>query len=74
MSIRTLVTTLGLLLAATITSTGQAEEKASAAQDESATRVSQVELGVGYLGDDAYRFGRYNGLEEQGPSIPGNRI
>jgi MtrB/PioB family decaheme-associated outer membrane protein len=72
MHTRTLVTTFSLLLTLSIPITGQAEEQASAAQDESATLVSQVELGIGYLGEDAYRFGRYNGLEEEGPYLVGN--
>jgi len=34
--------------------------------------VNEIELGVGYVGDDAYHFGRYNGLTDQGPYVIGN--
>ncbi len=30
---------------------------------------STVELGIGYVSDDAYRFGRYNGLQTKGPFL-----
>ena len=29
------------------------------------------ELGIGYVSDDAYRFGRYNGLQDEGPYAVG---
>jgi MtrB/PioB family decaheme-associated outer membrane protein len=34
--------------------------------------VNEVELGLGYVFDDAYRFGRYNGLIDQGPYVIGD--
>jgi MtrB/PioB family decaheme-associated outer membrane protein len=34
--------------------------------------VNQLELGIGYVSDDAYHFGRYSGLIEQGPYVIGN--
>jgi MtrB/PioB family decaheme-associated outer membrane protein len=29
--------------------------------------LNKIELGIGYVSDDAYKFGRYNGLQSQGP-------
>ena len=34
--------------------------------------VNEVELGAGYVFDDAYHFGRYNGLVDQGTYVIGN--
>jgi len=34
--------------------------------------VNKIELGIGYVSNDAYKFGRYNGLQTQGPYIIGN--
>jgi MtrB/PioB family decaheme-associated outer membrane protein len=34
--------------------------------------VNKIELGIGYVSDDAYKFGRYNGLQTQGPYVIGN--
>ena len=39
---------------------------------EAVPSVNEVELGLGYATDDAYHFGRYNGLIDQGPYIIGN--
>ena len=33
---------------------------------------NEIELGIGYVSDDAYKFGRYNGLQTQGPFLLGN--
>ena len=33
---------------------------------------SNIELGVGYVADDAYFFGRYNGLQTKGPYLVGD--
>lgn len=30
---------------------------------------SEIELGIGYVSDDAYKFGRYNGLQTKGPFV-----
>ena len=30
---------------------------------------SEIELGIGYVSDDAYKFGRYNGLQSKGPFL-----
>ena len=34
--------------------------------------VNEVELGLGYIANDAYHFGRYNGMIDQGPYIIGD--
>ncbi len=45
---------------------------AAAAEDELQTLSSETyELGIGYVSDDAYRFGRYNGLQDKGPYTVG---
>lgn len=44
----------------------------SPAQDEAEATVNHIEFGAGYVSDDAYRFGRYNGLQEQGPYLLGD--
>jgi MtrB/PioB family decaheme-associated outer membrane protein len=33
---------------------------------------SDIELGIGYVADDAYFFGRYNGLQTEGPYVVGD--
>ena len=38
---------------------------------EAVPSVNEVELGLGYVKEDAYRFGRYNGLIDQGPYVIG---
>ena len=34
--------------------------------------ASEIEIGVGYNSDDSYKFGKFNGLEEEGPFFIGN--
>lgn len=34
--------------------------------------VSEVEIGVGYISDDSYRFGRYSGMNDEGPYFIGD--
>ena len=34
--------------------------------------VNRIELGLGYVSDDAYKFGRYNGLQSNGPYVLGD--
>ena len=34
--------------------------------------LSEVELGVGYISDDSWRFGRYNGMKDEGAYVNGN--
>ncbi len=33
---------------------------------------NEIELGLGYVSDDAYKFGRYNGLQTKGPYLVGD--
>ena len=42
---------------------------AAAAADEWDFSASTAELGVGYVEDDAFRFGRYTGLTDEGPFV-----
>jgi len=42
------------------------------AQGEAEPIVNDYEWGIGYVFDDAYKFGRYNGLEDQGPYLIGD--
>ena len=55
----------GLLVLATAVS-------AAVAADEWDFTGSTAELGVGYVEDDSFRFGRYTGLTEKGPFLIGN--
>jgi MtrB/PioB family decaheme-associated outer membrane protein len=34
--------------------------------------LRDMELGIGYVSDDAYKFGRYNGMQEKGPFVIGD--
>ena len=34
--------------------------------------LNEIELGIGYVSDDAYRFGRYNGLQTKGAFLVGD--
>jgi MtrB/PioB family decaheme-associated outer membrane protein len=34
--------------------------------------LSEIDLGIGYISDDAYKFGRYNGLQTKGPFVIGS--
>ena len=63
----------GLQLAQAPQGAQPAAAAASATAAEAATIVSSetYELGVGYVSDDAYRFGRYTGLENEGPYTVG---
>ena len=33
---------------------------------------NEIEIGIGYVSDDAYKFGRYNGMYEKGPFVVGD--
>jgi MtrB/PioB family decaheme-associated outer membrane protein len=39
---------------------------------EAVPSVNELDLGLGYVSDDAYHFGRYNGLTDQGAYIIGD--
>jgi len=67
---RLLATLFTLGMVSTQLSAEEAAEALIAA--EAVPSVNEVELGLGYVSDDAYHFGRYNGLTEQGPYIIGN--
>jgi hypothetical protein len=34
--------------------------------------LNEMQLGIGYVSDDAYKFGRYNGMQTKGPFIIGD--
>ena len=34
--------------------------------------LNEMEIGIGYVSDDAYKFGRYNGMQEKGPFVIGD--
>jgi MtrB/PioB family decaheme-associated outer membrane protein len=34
--------------------------------------LNEMELGIGYVSDDAYKFGRYNGMQTKGPFVIGD--
>ena len=65
MHTKTLVTTLSLLLAAASPGTCLA-----GATDD--LQLNRIEPGVGWLTDDAYRFGRYTGLTDEGAYLVGD--
>ena len=50
--------------------------QATAAEDPAVTALTQpsgvLEIGAGAVSDDSYRFGEYNGLEDQGAFLLGN--
>ncbi len=39
---------------------------------EAVPSVNEVEVGLGYIKDDAYHFGRFNGMIDQGPYLIGD--
>ena len=67
MHMKTLVTTLSLLLAAASPGTCLA-----GATDD--LQLNRIEPGVGWLTDDAYRFGRYTGLTDEGAYLSYNFV
>ncbi len=62
------------LLIATLVSTGIAASSIKAADDVEGVEflVNEAELGIGYVDDDSWKFGRYNGLYRQGTYIIGD--
>ncbi len=63
---------LGLLLAGTAPTRVLAESPTAAEEeDEPWITTGMVEYGIGYVSDDSYRFGRYTGLEDEGPYVIG---
>ncbi len=65
---------VGLVLAMGMVScslaAAETTEKVEAVEAEPS--VNEIEVGLWYLSDDAYRFGRYNGMTEAGPYIIGD--
>ena len=70
-----------LLAASTIAAGNSYAQQNNAAEDSeplvpaefvSAPIYSDIELGLGYVSDDAYFFGRYNGLQTRGAYLVGN--
>jgi len=65
---------VGLLLAMVMVScslaAAETTEKVEAVEAEPS--VNEIEVGLWYLSDDAYRFGRFNGMTEAGPYIIGD--
>lgn len=62
------------LLIATLLSTGLAATGVEAADEVEGAElpINQAELGIGYVSDDAWKFGRYNGLYQKGPYLIGD--
>jgi len=62
------------LLIATLLSTGLAATGVKAADEVEGAElpVNEVEFGIGSVSDDAWKFGRYNGLYQKGPYFIGD--
>ncbi|HYD62698.1 MAG TPA: MtrB/PioB family decaheme-associated outer membrane protein [Noviherbaspirillum sp.] len=63
------------ILAASIAAICASMSLAAHADDEVERLIrpdSEVELGVGYVSEDSFRFGRYTGLEQSGVHVIGN--
>ncbi len=62
------------LLIATLFSTGLAVSAVKAADDVEGAEfpLNEVDFGIGYVSDDSWKFGRYNGLHEKGPYLIGD--
>ena len=62
------------LLIITLFSTGLAASGVKAADDvEGAVLpINEIDFGIGYVSDDSWKFGRYNGLYQKGPFLIGD--
>ena len=63
------------VLAASIAAIGATALPALAADDEVAALIrpdSQIELGVGYVSEDSFKFGNFTGLHDNGAHLIGN--
>ena len=58
------VTTFCLMVLTLNPVTVLAQDETTPAEEQSPPLYSTAELGLGYSSDDAYRFGRYTGIEE----------
>ena len=72
MKIHASVTMICLLVTSFGPAAVLAEEPATPAEETAPAYFSTAELGIGYSSDDAYRFGRYNGLTDEGPYLLGD--
>lgn len=63
-------------LAMSIAAIGASTHSPASAQDDEIRRLitpdSMVEVGVGYVSDDSYKFGDYRGLQREGAHLIGN--
>jgi MtrB/PioB family decaheme-associated outer membrane protein len=66
------VTMISLLVLTLNPVTGRAQDGPVPDEDQSPPLYSALELGIGYSTDDAYRFGRYTGLKDEGPYLLGD--
>ena len=62
------------LLIVTLLSAGIAGTSAKAADDVEGAElpINEIEIGLGYVSDDSWKFGRYNGLYQKGPFLIGD--
>jgi MtrB/PioB family decaheme-associated outer membrane protein len=68
-----LVAVQGALVAMAFAGTAHAADDAADAELAALTKpVNTVELGVGYVGQDSYKAGEYDGLRNKGPYLIGN--
>jgi MtrB/PioB family decaheme-associated outer membrane protein len=49
-----------------------AQDLEEEAEELAPVYASEIEIGVGYVSEDSHRFGKFNGLEEQGAFFIGN--
>ena len=62
------------LMIVTLLSAGIAGTSAKAADDVEGAElpINEIEIGLGYVSDDSWKFGRYNGLYQKGPFLIGD--
>ena len=62
------------LLIATLLTTGLAAASVEAADEVEGAElpINEIEFGIGSVSDDAWKFGRYNGLYQKGPYFIGD--
>ena len=77
---KTLLLIIYLLTSGLVSGAALAEDSPSSEEEEglvpaefiSKPIFNEIELGLGYVSDDAYKFGRYSGLQTQGAFLVGN--
>ncbi|MGB5540031.1 MAG: MtrB/PioB family outer membrane beta-barrel protein, partial [Gammaproteobacteria bacterium] len=72
MHIKSSIASISLLFMTLNPVTGLARDEAGEEEVYIPPLYSSVELGIGYSSDDAFRFGRYSGLTDQGPYLLGD--